>query len=212
MAGSETRHQKAFIPKVPKVIDTQAQEWPNRAGVNGTNKENGTETPTTIELGEIASPFPWAEGHRINMSLMQDNGSSLLFCEAMSDNARKISDLLRGQKIAARRFSNAWNTIQRTELTDNATTHSAIRRVKVWPDSQYAGLTLKEYRNTKTGERLTYVKTNVNKYARIEELAKKQGIGADAPLVILVVETDKEHQDRTYETEFRRRSAGAKAG
>lgn len=153
------------------------------------------EAKETIHLGEIDSPFPWAPSKKTHIFLIRKGGSSMLFCEGMSDAADAISDQLRVQSENREDFDRSWEFVKEAEINGIGLNHGNINRVKDQSAAAYDGVSVLYYGSPgRNARRIYYVKVPVSKYPPIGKLAEQAGLDADTPILVLVAETDKAKQ------------------
>ena len=158
--------------------------------------DSTTETTSeVIKLGEITSPFPWLKDQTVNIHFLRHNGNSILFCEAMSPAATSISQELRARKQYGDELDRLWNRVKDVESSGNEAAQGYSQRAFGVSDEAYKNVSVLYYGNIgPNARRIYYVKTNMEKYEPVQQLAMDAGLEAQLPLLILIGETDKANQ------------------
>jgi hypothetical protein len=162
-------------------------------------------------LGDIEINFPWNHGtEAIPVRVISENGQAIVYCEAMSEKAEALSNLLRKQPLNVKRLDLYIKRIILTELHDLDMQSDRIKMVSGVDRTIEPHNILRFGIRTPNAHRLYYSKTTVGNYPAILEAARAHemksglefGIDASTKLIILRAETDKQHQDDITLQEF----------
>ncbi len=172
-----------------------AETEPGDAGTAETEAEAVTE-PKRRVIGALDSPFEWAPGREVAVSIAERDGVAVLYCQALADTATKISGRLRSSsRDYADLFDALWSRTINLQL---ARVHGAngYRSIVVGiTSSQFSELEVHKFGNIgPNAKRIYYLATTVKKFTAVAELADASGVNPDTPLMILVGETDKKYQ------------------
>ena len=168
--------------------------------------------PESEIVGEIENPFPWSSKESLEISFFRTSEGSVLFCEAMSITAKKISERLRVQSRNSREFDQYWEKVKAVEAGNNAREHGNIKKTVWTQNGKFNGHSVLRYgRRKPNAPRTYYIRTYAARYPQIKKLAEGSEIQAATPLLILIAETDKANQLRTL-GDFGISRATAKAG
>jgi hypothetical protein len=166
-------------------------------------------TQEEIPLGTIESPFPWAEGVPVDLSLLTHGDKRLVVCEAMTPVTKQLSEQMETDTRNAKLLGRLWDKAQEIELLGNAATHGMVKMVRF---VNFHNMTICYFGNTGPNcGRIYYAKTNVGQFPDLLATKTPATLEPHTPLLVLIGRTDKQHQLKVMQ-EFGVRRASAKAG
>jgi hypothetical protein len=152
-----------------------------------------------IDLGEVDSPFPWLKNAPIELTLMQNADTSLIYCTALPANAQTISERLRKKYPPNQKaFNRLWEQVKQIELSNATGTQDYINKVETLNNHYRDVAVLGFGNNAPNAKRVYYVKTTCARYPTIKEMTDIYEIDPSTTLIILVSETDKANQIKTF--------------
>lgn len=185
----ETEYRKAARQKRPTTKKVSLQPEP-------TLDIHDTESPQERmtrrqEIGTVQHPFESAP-EDVPVTILAENGYSLVVFEAFSATARSVSAIIRRNKTLAIRLDADREYLEQLVLTGNDMGSSTIKRVRLSSDPAQ-GMSIYRYGNSQpNAHRLYFAKTIAS---RIPELMRLEyELDAATPTLIHLAETDKAHQ------------------
>lgn len=148
------------------------------------------------KFGGIASPFEWHPDDTADLALLSNDTGSVVFSSAMPRNMQAISRDLRANAQVAKKFDDMWSRITEVELHNEAQNHNLITMMR----TDFNGLTICYYKNHRhNGLRTYYAKTKLSQFPELAAAMETKGAPRDCNLLILLAETDKEHQPKVWQ-------------
>jgi len=188
-------HQPAFAELKLEAVDTdEATPDTEEESDTSANVEMRTDNVEEMSLGLIESPFPWLKDEKIEPIVVSKNGQSLIFIDGMWSAAKTLSENLRTTSEVGKKFPQVQQRIQEIVLS-NADHQNPRIRPAGKRGRGFHGLTVCYYTDSRPNAGQTYyTKTSVGQYPELAELAAEAGLAANTPVVILLAETDINHQ------------------
>lgn len=151
-------------------------------------------------LTTIVDAFPWSEGNATEIRVDRSGGSDIVYCTALPQSAAAISDNLRKKHGPnGPEFERIWKHVRALEATSNNGAIPNPNKVHSVTNEYFAEQMILGYGNSSpNAKRIYYVRSTCDQYPSITQAAEAAGINQDATLLILVAETDKANQLRTY--------------
>lgn len=172
------------------------------------------EVYTITELGTVATSFEWLpSGDPMAVRLVQDHGMTMLVCDALSPNARAISDKIRSDKGVASHLDALCERLVRAEAAYGGTQRiPGVGMIQGRRAPAYEIHPIFKVGNiAPNAKRVYYSRTRASQYPELAQLVKEQGLDSDTTVIAIIGQVDKAHQLKLYE-EFGINRGAARAG
>ena len=173
---------------------------PGKLNANPATSLEGKQREKMQHIGTLEDAFPWlSEGTHTDFYTVFDGKNTLIACKALPPAAIEISQRVRSKRLpTGNTFDNMWEQVQLMECANPYSVQGSGKINGITAD-HLKDLVITSYgNNSPNAKRIYYAKTNGKQFDNVADFLAAHGVNLDDILLILLGETDKANQLRTY--------------